>query len=145
MDDDTFFGNVFDDPNDDPLLGGDPSDPTEASPDTSPEQGAPSWVSDARENGEAPGPDAHDGNGDRADDESSGRPEQMDILVDQQDGSGDGLETLNDALGEGWKLVRISLAQPDGEQAASRQAAHRFVATLEQERPPSLFDFGASG
>lgn len=144
MDDDNFFGDVFDDPNDDPLLGGDPSDPEEASPDASSEQGPPSWVSDARDNGQAPASDAHDGAGEQADNERPSGPDRKDILVDQRDGSGNGLETLNDALGEGWKLVRISLAQPDGEQAASRQEALRFVATLEQERPPSLFDFGAS-
>jgi hypothetical protein len=141
MDDDNFFGEVFDDPNDDPLLGDDPSGPEESGADASPEQGPPSWVSDG------PDEEAHarsNGAAEQAPEEQPSPPDQKDILVDQRDGATTGLETLNDALGEGWKLVRISLAQPDGEQAASRREAHRFVATLEQERPPSLFDFGAS-
>lgn len=144
MDDDNFFGDVFDDPNDDPLLGGAPSGPEETGPDASPDQGPPSWVSDARKNGQEDAPDAPDASEAETGGEQTSAPEQKDILVDQRDGTGDGLETLNEALGEGWKLVRISLAQPDGEQAVSRREAHRFVATLEQERPPSLFDFGAS-
>jgi hypothetical protein len=101
-------------------------------------------VSDARKNGQEDAPDAPDASEAETGGEQTSAPEQKDILVDQRDGTGDGLETLNEALGEGWKLVRISLAQPDGEQAVSRREAHRFVATLEQERPPSLFDFGAS-
>jgi len=132
-DDSDFFGDVFDDPEDDPLLGSD-SNASDASPSDEPEhQGPPSWMSDDPEtNGETSDHDV---------DETPG-PERKKIVVDENGREGEGIDVLNQALGEGWRLVRISLDRPDGEQVASPKAVHRFVATLEQENPQSLFDFG---
>jgi hypothetical protein len=132
--DSDFFGDVFDDPEDDPLLGGD-SASSDESPDSEPERrGPPSWMSEEpNANGEATPSE------DEEDDHTRKR-----IVVDQNGDAGAGIDALNQAVGQGWRLVRISLARPDGEQAASPQAAHRFVATLEQDEPQSLFDFGAT-
>jgi hypothetical protein len=67
---------------------------------------------------------------------------QKQIVVDPRRDEAAGLDVLNRAVGNGWQLVRLSLDRPDGEQAASRGDAHRFVAVLEKERAQSLFDFG---
>ncbi len=148
-DDSDFFGNVFDDPEDDPLLGDDePSDSSSEETD-SPEEsfldddlGAPSWMSDERPNGQTD-PDAAPS--ESAPSSATDPPNRKEILVDQQADDPTGLDELNAAVGEGWRLVQISLAQPDGEQASSRRAAERFVAILKQDSPQSLFDFGAGG
>jgi hypothetical protein len=146
-DDSDFFGNVFDDPEDDPLLGDDESsDASEEndSPDESSslddDLGAPSWMSDEPANGRD-----SDSSSQPSSSDASDEPTRKEIIVDQQADDPNGLDELNDAVGEGWRLVQISLAQPDGEQASSRQAAERFVAILEQDSPQSLFDFGAGG
>jgi hypothetical protein len=132
--DSDFFGDVFEDPEDDPLLGGDSSSSEQASPQEPEEEGPPSWMSEEqRTNGEAASSDVDDT-----------RPGQKQIVVDQRGGGGEGIDELNRAVGQGWRLVRISLARPDGEQAATAQEAHRFVAVLEQDSPQSLFDFGAT-
>lgn len=123
--DSEFFGDVFDDPKDDPLLGGE--DPAADDPSEVPEgQGSPSWMTeDARPQRENSGGDP-----------KAGGPDQKRIRVDPTQDAGDGLDTLNRAVGKGWRLVGLSLAHPGGEQA------YHFVATLEQDRPQSLFDFG---
>jgi hypothetical protein len=132
-DDNDFFGDVFDDPEDDPLLEGEASSTDDPS-ETSDQPGPPSWMSGSpHPNGEA-----------HADDREEAGANQKRIVVDQQGSGGEGIDALNRAVGQGWRLVRISLARPDGEQAATARDAHRFVATLEQERPQSLFDFGAA-
>jgi hypothetical protein len=128
-----FFGDVFDDPMEDPLLGGE-GDPAGETPERSGSEGAPSWVADEeRSNGAA----SSSGEGDK-------RSSRKQIVVDQRGDNAEGIDALNRAVGEGWRLVRLSLDRPDGEQAVSRKAAQRFVATLEQEQPRSLFDFGAA-
>lgn len=149
-DDSDFFGDVFDDPEDDPLLGDDassdsPSEENESadeSPFLDDDLGAPSWMSDEQTNGRDT-PD--DSAPQAASSDSTDAPKRKEIVVDQQADDANGLDELNDAVGEGWRLVQISLAQPDGEQASSRRAAERFVAILEQDSPQSLFDFGAGG
>jgi hypothetical protein len=137
-----FFGDVFDDPADDPLLGeeGSGSDDRPHSPQS---QKPPSWMSeDSRSDAHSNGRPAS--NGKAASHGNEDESNQKQIVVDQGGTAGGGIEALNRAVGDGWRLVRISLARPDGEQAATARDAHRFVATLEQERPQSLFDFGAA-
>jgi hypothetical protein len=133
--DSDFFGDVFDDPEDDPLLGGDSRSSDDPAPDAPDRQGPPSWMSEEPSpNGEASASDVDPDPG----------PTRKQILVDQQGDAGAGLDALNQAVGQGWRLVRINLARPDGEQAPPSRAARRFVAILEQDRPQSLFDFGAA-
>jgi hypothetical protein len=133
--DSDFFGDVFDDPNDDPLLGGEESSSDPSSSETSDHQGPPSWMSEeTNANGETASAEV---------DEDAG-PEQKQIVVDQRKNNKQGLDALNEAVGQGWRLVRISMARPDGEQAASTREAERFVAILEQDNPQSLFDFRAA-
>jgi hypothetical protein len=128
-----FFGDVFDDPDDDPLLGDDDDASDGPSSNEPEEQGPPSWMSDEpRTNGEA----HHPPNGEQPD------PKQKEIVVDQGGDRGHGIDALNQAVGQGWRLVRISMDRPDDEKADTPEAAHRFVAILEQDRPQSLFDFG---
>jgi NADPH-dependent 2,4-dienoyl-CoA reductase/sulfur reductase-like enzyme len=126
-----FFGDVFDDPNDDPLLGGEQSSTGEATEQVQP-KGQPSWMSEGEEysNG-VTSPSTADHND----------VCRKQVVVDQRRGKAEGIDALNRAVGDGWRLVRLSLDRPNGEQAASRTAAHRFVAVLEQEEPRSLFDF----
>jgi len=134
-DDSDFFGNVFDDPDDDPLLGGEDAASENPSSQESDPQGPPSWMSEeTHTNGEAPSSETENETG----------PERKQIVVDQRRNADRGLDALNEAVGQGWRLVRISLARPNGEQAATSREAHRFVATLEQDNPQSLFDFGGS-
>jgi len=138
--DNDFFGDVFDNPEDDPLLGSESSSPDESrssdepAPDDSDQQGPPSWMSEEADTHGASSSDVGENPG----------PTRKRIVVDQEGDAGAGIDALNQAVGQGWRLVRISLARLDGEQAATPRAAHRFVATLEQERPQSLFDFGAA-
>ena len=126
-----FFGDVFDDPDEDPLLGGNES-AVGGSPERSDPQGEPSWMSegDERSNG-TPSPSTADQN-------DACRKQ---IVVDQRRGESEGMDALNRAVGDGWRLVRLSLDRLNGEQAASRTVSHQFVAILEQEEPRSLFDF----
>lgn len=132
-DDSDFFGDVFDNPEDDPLLGDDGASAEDAPSSEEPErQGPPSWMEEPRSNGEASSHSAAENT----------RPEQKQIVVDQRDDGANGLQALNHAVDQGWRLVRLSLARPNGEQAASSQEAHRFLAVLEQDNPESLFDFG---
>lgn len=132
-----FFGDVFESPEDDPLLGGE-GERSGEDEQSAREQGPPSWMQDDQESREgaadAPQDPTHD-SGER------GGPERKEIVVDQEEQRG--LTELNEAVGQGWRLVQISLDRPSGQQAASRREAKRFVAVLEQEGPQSLFDFGA--
>ena len=130
--DSDFFGDVFEDPDDDPLLGDEEGasevpESNEGPPDT----GSPSWMSEDEKSAE----DSGSNSGDETE------APKKEILV-EQGSSKEGIQQINEAIGEGWKLVRISLGQPDGEQASSQREARRFVATLEQDSPQSLFEFG---
>jgi hypothetical protein len=138
-----FFGDVFQDPEDDPLLEGDaPDDAPDGEPSSSRDgasaRGTPSWMADEpdsqRANGSAPSGPSSDDASDEAND-----PERREIVVDQR--AGRGLDALNEAVAQGWRLIRISLAQADGP-AEEQRAAERFVAILEPDNPQSLFDFG---
>ena len=132
-DDHGFFSDVFDDPGDDPLLGGEGASAESA--ETPEHQGPPSWMSEEkRTNGEA---DARSEKGGT----EAGRKQ---IVVDQRGNEAEGIEALNRAVEQGWRLVGISRDRPDGEQATEKRRIHRFVATLEQERPQSLFDFDSA-
>jgi hypothetical protein len=129
-----FFGDVFDDPEDDPLLGGgEPS--SDDAPEESRRAGPPSWMSEEeRVNGDA---------GAHAPEEDTGA-ERKQIVVDQRPNArSTGIQALNRAVGQGWRLVRIAVLRPNGEPADATSDAHRFLAVLEEERPQSLFDFGA--
>jgi hypothetical protein len=128
-----FFGDVFDDPSEDPLLGNEDG-PADETAERSDPHGRPSWMSDGEGSSEQAASSEADCN----------RAGRKKIVVDQRREEADGIDALNRAVGEGWRLVRLSLDRPDGEQAVSREAAQRFVAILEQEQPRSLFDFGAA-
>lgn len=136
-----FFGDVFDDPEDDPLLEGE-TDAPDDNPSGSAEEetGAPSWMTEETTSRPPSNREPHDR--EEANDPDS-ICERKKIVVDQRNGEDRGLTELNEAVGQGWRLVRISLDRPSGQQAASRAEAERFVAVLEQESPQSLFDFGA--
>lgn len=126
--DSDFFDDVFEDPEDDPLLGG---DSLPADEDSDEPEGPPSWMSnDTQMNGRTSA-EPGDGLG----------PKRKQIVVDPRDGEGNGIDALNRAVGQGWRLVSLSLRRPDGEQASTQQA-HQFVATIEEDNPQSLFDFG---
>lgn len=128
-----FFGTVFEDPKDDPLLEREQRSGQErAGQADSREQ--PSWMSEGDGSNEAMSSSHTDHN----------EPCRKQVVVDQRNDEAEGLDALNRAVDQGWRLVRLSLDRPDGEQAASRTAAHRFVAVLEQEQPRSLFDFGCA-
>ena len=135
-----FFGDVFESPEDDPLLGGNGGRLSEEeTSEGADERGAPSWVQDDADTQERSSeatqhPSRTSGARDR--------PERKTIVVDSEEQQG--LTELNEAVGQGWRLIQISLDRPSGQQAASRKEAERFVAVLEQESPQSLFDFGAS-
>jgi hypothetical protein len=129
-----FFGDVFDDPKDDPLLGGNERS-TEDAPSEPDSQGQPSWMFEDEGGSNGTSSPSTTATNDAC---------RKQIVVDQRSDEGDGIDALNRAVGEGWRLVCLSLDRPDGAQAASRKAAHRFVAILEQEEPRSLFDFGCT-
>jgi hypothetical protein len=69
-------------------------------------------------------------------------PNQKEIVVDQETDAGEGIKALNQAVQQGWRLVRISLPGRGGEPGSNSRPVHRFVAILEKENPQSLFDFG---
>ncbi len=145
-----FFGDIFQDPEDDPLLDGDADDepaPGGPSPsrDRPPDRGVPSWMTeepDAERPGGPASTDAPGGSPSPTGDGRSGDPDASDrreIVVDQR--AGRGLEALNEAVAQGWRLIRISLAGA-GESAGEQRAAEQFVAILKPDTPQSLFDFG---
>lgn len=146
--DSDFFGDVFDDPQDDPLLGDSPASSRDAASENADQSterdsqeggkpGPPSWMSDQpNTNGTATST-----NGAESSESETSNPNRKKIVVDQQGDAGAGIDALNQAVGQGWRLVRICLDGSEGEQARTPRAAHRFVAILEQDRPQSLFDF----
>ena len=133
-DDSKFFDSVFEDPEDDPLLGDEePSSDPSARPDKR-RAGAPSWMG-------GPG----DATTDRSspDEARETGPNRKEIVVDQSADDRRGLDALNEAISQGWKMVRLSVSEPGDESGAAARGGHRFVVVLEQEGPQSLFDFGA--
>jgi hypothetical protein len=128
-----FFGDVFDDPSDDPLLGesAGSSSPDDSRSSADP-QGPPSWAEGGRDESER---------SDSPPDQNHG-PTRKHIEVDQR--AGRGLDELNQAVGQGWRLVGIRLTPQNGHSDPTHREPSRFVAELEEERPQSLFDFGAT-
>ena len=117
---DPFYDKVFGNAGEDLLLALDPINPTE---DAIPEK-SPSWMSDrGSENGDTSATD------------------QKTLLMDLNRDSDETLQAVNEALGQGWKLVNMSLTQPIGEQGAPSHA-NQLVMTLQPDSPRSLFDFG---
>ncbi len=127
MSDHNFFDDVFDNPEDDPLLGDDPSPPEEGSSESADDLGAPSWM-DAE--------NTQDAQEDQAEDTSR----KKEIVVDPRAGHRQDLNEINRAVRQGWEVVRLSLRDPS-EAASADRASRQFVAILKQDGPQSLFDF----
>jgi len=128
MSDSSFFDNVFEDPEKDPLLGGE-SASSEGASQSRESYGAPSWMGE--ENTESS-------------EEKTGREARTKkIVVDQRAGHGQDLDELNRAVKQGWEVVRLSYQRPDeATSGAGKGGQRQFVAVLEQDGPQSLFDFG---
>jgi hypothetical protein len=126
MSEQNFFDNVFDDPDEDPLLGG--SSPSEErSSESSGDPGAPSWMNaDGKSDSWA----------ERAEDDSRIR----EIVVDHRTDSRQDLREINRAVRQGWDVVHLSLRDSNTVNSSDRPA-RQFVAVLKQEGPQSLFDF----
>lgn len=133
--DNAFFDEVFDDPEEDPLLPNAGESSSEEASDSN-EEGPPSWIEE-----EPDSEHTHFSRKEQEDGSESGR-ERKEVIVDQRKNDPRGLSELNQAVGQGWRLVRIVLAQQDGQQDAMYKEAQRFIAILEQDTPQSLFDFG---
>ena len=154
-DQDGFFGDIFDSPNDDPLLqSDDPSAAAEQSdqqefgssePRTSESASAreqspnnqsfstedevPSWMNDDdfMSEGAADGGDLN---------EQVPAEKQQVVVAPRPEGEMRGLATLNEAFDHGWRLQNIGVSdESDLPQPA-------FVVTIERDIPRSLFDFG---
>lgn len=139
-DNNDFFGDVFEDPDDDPLLGGEGSESSNRSDETGRMEDQPSWMSeDTSRSGET----SNNGTlGSSAGPTESQDPNHKQIVVDQEKDAGEGIEALNRAVQQGWRLVRISLPSRGRKPVSNSRPMHRFVAILEKENPQSLFDFG---
>lgn len=127
MSEQNFFDDVFDNPDEDPLLGDDPSPPEGDSPESDSDPGVPSWM-DAES--------TQDPQEDQAEDDSR----KKEIVVDQRAGHRQDLNEINRAVRQGWEVVRLSLRDPS-ETAGADRASRQFVAILKQDGPQSLFDF----
>jgi hypothetical protein len=144
-----FFGDVFENPDDDPLLGGEGAESSNRSDETGGVEDQPSWMSEDTPTSEDSVSEGISTNGKSGSStEPSGSqtpnqdPNQKEIVVDQETDAGAGIKALNQAVQQGWRLVRISLPGRGGEPVSSSRPVHRFVAILEKENPQSLFDFG---
>lgn len=123
MSKDGFFGNIFDSPDDDPLLKSDADRNDPVADDFAP----PSWMDDA----------------DRDVDSSDEVPVEMqEVEVTPNDGT-DSLEIINEAIDHGWRLAHITLTETETA-AASGDAPQRFIVTIERDIPRSLFDFDSN-
>jgi len=128
MSDGNFFDDVFEDPDEDPLLGGEgaSSEASSASPES---RGAPSWMDE--ENAES------------REEKTDREARTKKIVVDQRAGHGQDLDELNRAVKQGWEVVRLSYQRPGTTTGgAGTEGRRQFVAVLEQDGPQSLFDFG---
>lgn len=127
MSEHNFFDNVFDDPEEDPLLGDDPSSSEGNSPESAGDPGAPSWMDAENNQGAQEG-------------RAGGDSREKEVVVDQRADHRQDLDEINRAVRHGWEVVRLSLRNPN-ETAGTGRASHQFVAVLRQEGPQSLFDF----
>jgi hypothetical protein len=157
MSDQGFFGDVFDSPDDDPLLQSDDSSdfdpesdesapsgtgPPEPEPAGSPsasggdqlasEDHPPSWMNDDSF--------MSGGEGDADDVDDQVPAEQQQVVVAPRPGDEmRGVETLNEAFDHGWRLRKVGLAD------SAEPHDPTFVVTIERDIPRSLFDFGPAG
>jgi hypothetical protein len=153
-----FFGDIFDTPEDDPLLqsedgsdaepDGDEPSPADRTPDesvgsesgdepTSPDAPMPAWDRDLSmdERDENPASETF-GDGSS---EGAVPTEQERVVLSPGSSKGSrGIRTLNDACNDGWRIVRLRLSDPDGRHAS------KVIVTIERDIPPSLFDFGGT-
>jgi hypothetical protein len=150
-----FFGDIFDTPEDDPLLqsedgsdaepDGDEPSPADRTPDenvgpesgderTSPDAPMPAWDQGLSMDEDATGETFGDGSSERA-----VPTEQERVVLSPGSSKGSrGIRTLNDACNDGWRIVRLRLSDPDGRHAS------KVIVTIERDIPPSLFDFGGT-
>lgn len=127
MSDEGFFEDVFDRPEDDPLLG----EEEPVAPDEQDVQ--PSWTREESEASEAyTSSPAGSRNADHAD-----GPEQKTVVVRQEASNTDGLDALNKAVQRGWRIDDLDLKSGRDEATTDR-----IVVTLERNGPQSLFEFG---
>lgn len=153
-----FFGDIFDTPEDDPLLqsedGSDaepdgdepsPADPGPEEPEervgsessdepAGPDAPMPAWDQDLSMDEDTAGETFGDGSS-----ESAVPTEQERVVLSPGSREASrGIRTLNDACNDGWRIVRIRLSDPDGRHAS------KVIVTIERDIPPSLFDFGGT-
>lgn len=150
-----FFGDIFDTPEDDPLLQSedgsdaepdeDEPSPAEPSPEesvgsessdepSSPDAPMPAWDQDLSMDEDAPAETFGDGSS-----ESTVPTEQERVVLSPGSREASrGIRTLNDACNDGWRIVRIRLSDSDGRHASN------VIVTIERDIPPSLFDFGGT-
>lgn len=148
MDNRNFFGEVFGDPANDPLLEGE-----EPEDDESEETAEPSWVSEteatvqddtASDAGRSWG-NRRASNSREGTNEGNGVPSEKTITVEL--GSGKRLEEVNRSLKKGWRLIYVCLDEkdhPDEKKHASGtdSSSKKVLLTLRREEAGSLFDLG---
>lgn len=127
---DGFFGGIFDSAEDDPLLQSEPdaytsgtNDGAHAESDATPEP-QPETTSDA-----SPSP-------------TTDAAEIQEVVLQQTGSSTRGLEDLNEAVENGWRVSHISL--DDKIRSASGDVDTEISILMERETPRSLFDFGGT-
>ena len=145
MSDDGFFGSVFNNPEDDPLLHSDedPSLPEE-------DDLVPSWMGEESDSAAteveppksedpAPAPSWAPAEDSEAPEEETS--EQKEIVIDSDKANSENLDAVNEAVQQGWRLKKIDL---DLSPPLSSSSDARVVVFLERESPQSLFEFGSS-
>jgi hypothetical protein len=153
-----FFGDIFDTPEDDPLLqsedgsdaepDGDEPSPADRTPDesvgsesgdepTSPDAPMPAWDQDLSmdERDENPASETF---GDGSSERAVPTEQERVVLSPGSSEASRGIRTLNDACNDGWRIVRLRLSDPDGRHDS------KVIVTIERDIPPSLFDFGGT-
>lgn len=123
MSKDGFFGDIFDSPDDDPLLKSD-ADRDDPVPD---DFDTPSWM---------------DGTDRDVDGAGEGPVEMQEVEVAPGDGN-DNLDRINEAIDHGWRLAHITLTEKQPS-SVSNGSSPCFVVTIERDIPRSLFDFGSN-
>jgi len=146
-----FFGDIFDTPEDDPLLqseDGSDAEPDDKDAPSAPQENTGSESSDEPTDPNAPmpawGPDLSmdetaEGEtfGDGSSESAVPTEQERVVLSPGSSEASRGIRTLNDACSDGWRIVRIRLSDPDGRPA-------KVIVTIERDIPPSLFDFGGT-
>jgi hypothetical protein len=133
----SFFGDIFDEPEDDPLLGGGPSEsPSEREGSPAPDQ-RPSWVEESSRDGkpsrsDAPRTETAGGAGDQD------APSEKTVSVTL--GGGEALNRINESIRGGWRLFHVALDRR-GDASRGEGPPTKVVMTLRREGASSLFDF----